>query len=88
MYTQHASVRCQQRGISPEVVDVLLNYGSRKQRHGAEICFMDHRSRRRALDAMGRARFARVADHLNSYLVVADDGSIVTAAPRLHRLKF
>jgi uncharacterized protein (DUF2252 family) len=88
MYSHHAEVRCQQRGISKEIVDVLLSYGARRHRHGAEVCFMDRAARRQAAACLGRERFARIADRLNSYVVLADDGAIVTAAPRLNRMKF
>jgi hypothetical protein len=88
MLTQHAVTRCQQRGIPAEAVDVLLTFGRRLYRHGAEICFMDRSSRRTAEETLGRPQFARIADKLNRYIVVSDEGNVITAAPRLHRLKF
>jgi hypothetical protein len=88
MLTQHAVTRCQQRGIPSEVVDVLLTFGRRRFRHGAEICFMDQSSRRQAEETLGRLRFARIVDKLNSYVVLSDEGTLITAAPRRRRLKF
>jgi hypothetical protein len=88
MRTRHAATRCRQRGISEEVVDVLLTFGRHRYRHGAEICFLDRTGRRRAERSLGRRQFARVADKLNTYLVVSDEGSLITAAPRRRRLKF
>lgn len=88
MYTNHASIRCQQRGIRGEVVEALLAFGRRRTRHGAEVYFMDKTARSRALADLGRDGYRRIADGLDTYLVVADDGSIVTAAKRLRRLKF
>ena len=88
MLTQHAVTRCQQRGISAETVDVLLTFGRRRFRHGAEICFMDRSGRQKAEETLGRPQFARIADRLNSYVVVSDEGSVITAVPRRRRLKF
>ncbi|MCW5749616.1 MAG: hypothetical protein KIT81_00600 [Alphaproteobacteria bacterium] len=88
MHTRHSTERCQQRGIQPDVVDIILDYGARKFRHGAEVLFMDHRARRAAKAALGARRFARISDRLNTYLVVSNDGDIITAAPRKRRLKF
>ncbi|MGE0718216.1 MAG: hypothetical protein AB7P02_22405 [Alphaproteobacteria bacterium] len=87
MFTQHAAVRCRQRGIRPEVIDVLLTFGRRRHRHGAEVCFMDKPGRDHARRALGSA-YARIVDRLDAYVVLADDGAIVTAAPRRARLKF
>lgn len=87
MYTRHAELRCQQRGIRPDVVEALMTFGRRRRRHGAEICFMDHDGRRRAAVSLGHD-YARIADRLDAYLVLADDGALVTAAPRRRRLKF
>lgn len=88
MFTKHAVTRCQQRGIPNEIVDVLLTFGRRRFRHGAEVCFMDRSSRRHAEESLGRSRFAKIADRLDSYVVVSDEGSVITAAPRRGRLKF
>ena len=87
MYSRHAQTRCQQRGIRPEVVDALLTYGRRRRRHGADVYFMDGKTKARAEADLGRS-FAKVSDHLNTYLVISDDGQIITAAKRLGRLKF
>ena len=88
MLTKHAVTRCQQRGIPAEVVDVLLTFGRRRFRHGAEVCFMDQLGRRQAEKTLGRPRFAQIADKLNSYVVVSDEGRLITAAPRCRRFKF
>lgn len=49
---------------------------------------MDQTARRQAAANLGRERFARIADRLNSYVVLSGDGLVVTAAPRLGRMKF
>jgi hypothetical protein len=88
MLTCHAEIRCQQRGIRPDVVQALLAYGRRVHRRGAEVCFMDRRARSIARTALGDQGYARVADRLDAYLVVGADGAIITAAKRHGRLKF
>ena len=87
MYTQHAQVRCQQRGISSEIVDVLLSFGAQRYRHGAEIYYMDRPARDQAAKVLGKPRYAKIADRLNTYIVVSPDGDLITAAPRRRRLK-
>ena len=86
MLTQHAQIRCKQRGIRSEVVDVILDYGRRKRRHGAEICYLDQAARQRAWSDMGRKAYARIADRLHTYLVLSDDGQVVTVAKRFRRI--
>src|SRR4051812_38196060 len=86
MYTYHAQIRCQQRGIRPEVINTILAYGNQKRRHGADVYFMDSSSRKRARSELGKVEYARIADRLDAYLVMGDDGQIVTAAIRLRRL--
>ena len=88
MFSSHARIRCQQRGIPKDVIEVLLSYGTRRYRHGAEVCFMDRAARRKAAANLGRKRFACLSDRLDRYLVLSDDGTIITAAPRLRRMKF
>lgn len=87
MYTRHAETRCQQRGIRPEVVDAVLAYGCQKRRHGADVYLMDGKARARARDELGR-QYAKLSDRLNTYLVIGDDGHMITAGKRLRRIKF
>ena len=87
MYTAHAQARCQQRSLSPEVVDTLLAYGERKRHKGADVYFLTKRARSRAAGALGH-RYRQLEARLNSYLVVSDEGSLITVGRRYRRLKF
>ena len=88
MLTAHAESRCQQRGIRPEIVQTILSYGRRQRRHGADVCYMDHRARKQAELDLGHHDYSRIESKLSAYLVVADDGALITAGHRLRRLKF
>ena len=88
MYTRHAQVRCQQRGIPPEAVETILSYGNARRHDGADVYYLDKRARSRAEAALGRPRYRRIEKALDSYLVLSDDGSLITAAHRIRRLKF
>ncbi len=82
--TRHAGIRARERGIPPLVVDVLQSFWASIRRHGADIYFLDKKGRRRAELYLGRA--ARQLSHLlDAYVVVADDGSVVTIGYRRHR---
>ena len=86
--TAHGQARLQQRAISAEAVDALMAYGERRRRKGADIYFLDKKSRTRVAQALGSQRYRRIERSLNTYLVIADDGCLITAAHRHHRLKF
>jgi hypothetical protein len=88
MYTQHAMTRCQQRSLTTEIVDTILAYGQQMRHHGADVYFMDGRCRARAASAVGICRYRKIERRLNSYVVVSDDGRVITAARRIKRLKF
>lgn len=84
--SHHAGVRARQRGIPPLVVDVMQFFGSSIRRRGADVYFLDKRGRRRAESYLGRA--ARQLSHfLDAYVVVADDGRVVTVGYRHHRFR-
>lgn len=87
MYTVHAQTRCQQRSISSEVVDALLAYGERRRHDGADVYYLTKAARSRVAGALG-TRYRRIERALNSYIVVSDDGQVITAARRYCRLKF
>ena len=87
MYTAHATARCQQRSISSDVVETLLAYGEWRRHAGADVYYLTRRSRSRARAALGD-RYRKLERSLNAYLVMSDDGALVTAARRYRRLKF
>jgi acid phosphatase class B len=87
MYTAHAQARCQQRSIPSEVVDALLSYGERRRHRGADVYYLTKAARTRASGALG-THYRRMEKALNSYIVVADDGQVITAGHRYRRLKF
>lgn len=86
--TQHAQTRIQQRGIPSSAVDAILAFGCSKRHHGADVYFLDRQSRSRVANSLGRKQYAKIERSLDSYLVVSDDGAIITAAHRKQRLKF
>lgn len=84
--TKHASVRQQQRGIPPIVIDLLVNYGTvERSGKGATTHYFDKTSRRRL-----RAYTGRLADviepYLDCYAIVSDSGDVITVAHRLKKL--
>ena len=79
--SDHAAKRCQQRGVDRDVIQALLAYGKIVHHEGRERCFMNKLARMRAERAMGRAEYARIADHLDTYLVIKNS-TIVTVGHR------
>ena len=88
MFTQHAMARMQQRAIPLCAADVLMDYGEHRRHAGAEVYFLTKRSRSQVLKTVGKQAFLKLEKALDAYLVVGDDGAVITAAHRLRRLKF
>lgn len=88
MFTHHAEARMQQRGISHQAVDALMAYGEYRRHRGAEVCYLTKQSRSRMLKDMGKPAFMKLEKALDAYVVVSDEGTIITAGHRYHRLKF
>ena len=72
--THHARARMQQRGIRPEALEALFEYGrSAPAGDGCEVLFLD--------------KVARKATRLpNAYAVVGRDGAVVTVGYRYRRV--
>ena len=84
----HAAERAQQRGIRCKQLQALLDYGTSKIRHGGcEVVFMDKTARDRARSTLSRTAFAQLEPAFDTYLVLADDGTIVTCAHRTKKLR-
>lgn len=85
--SRHASVRLQQRSIPPTVVDWLLKYGSSVRQDGAEIIIFDRAAKKRLAREMGRALVPRLGKMLDAYVVISNDGRVVTAGYRRRRIR-
>jgi hypothetical protein len=88
MYTHHAQSRCQQRAIPNEAVEILMDFGEKGRHAGADVYYLSKRARQRAARSLGSDRYRRLEKSLNSYVVIGDDGCLVTVAHRYNRLKF
>ncbi len=83
--SNHAQVRYQQRCVSPMIVDLLLEYGSRiHDGRGAEICYFDRKAKKRVQTYAG-ALFDRLNEHLDAYAVVAGE-KIITVGTRYKKI--
>jgi hypothetical protein len=87
-FTRHANMRSKQRGIRHCHVEALLTFGASKIRHGCEVVYMNKLARERARQSLGRQDYAQIEPAFDVYLVIADDGSIVTCAHRTKKLHF
>lgn len=86
LLTDHARARMQQRGISPQALEALLDFGREAHDHrGCRVLLFDKRARRRAERALGAEGFRRIERHLGTYAVVAPDNAIVTVGHRVGR---
>ncbi|NJR80535.1 hypothetical protein [Sphingomonas corticis] len=80
--SKHAALRSQQRSMSPDIIDAVIDFG--KERHACGGCFsysFTDRTWRRFVDAMGPAA-RRLERARSAYVIVADNGLVVTAAWR------
>jgi hypothetical protein len=85
--SRHASTRAQQRGLPPLIVDWLDTYGARAQdQGGASILYFDKISRRKLAREVGAQVVDRLRPLLDAYLVMADDGTVITLGWRFKRV--
>jgi hypothetical protein len=87
-FSRHAATRAKQRGIPRSHIAALLDFGTSKIRHGCEVIYMDKASRQRARRMLGRRTYALLEPAFDAYLVVGDDGGIVTCAHRTRKFRF
>ena len=87
MLTRHARSRMQQRGIRPEMLEALLDYG--REVHVAadrDLVFFDKRARARL--AKAKVVKAAQADRLiKNYAIVGSDGLVITVGHRYRHIR-
>lgn len=85
--SQHAACRMQQRGIKPETMEILLEYGSKEHdHHGSTILYFDKPARQRLLHQYGSDQYRKIERQLDAYAVVAENGSVITVGHRTKRI--
>lgn len=84
--TRHGRVRRQQRSVAPLIVDWLIAYGRSIRRHGADVYFFDKAARRTLERDIGALAYRRLADQLDAYVVLSDDGAVITTGWRTERV--
>lgn len=83
--TDHGRIRCQQRGIPPLVLDLLLQFGCRHHDHiGAEIVYFDKKAKKRVESYVG-GLIGKLNEHMDCYAVLAD-GHVVTVGDRYKKI--
>jgi Domain of unknown function (DUF4258) len=86
--THHARIRMQQRGIRPDALEALLDYGRARYLHskGREVVFFDKKAWARLEN--DRPASAREAGRLSrTYAVIGSDGTVITVGHRYRRLR-
>lgn len=83
-YTNHASLRSQQRGIPPLVSEWLMDYGTEvHDGHGAIVRYFTPKSVRKIEQEVGREPVRRMSEFFRCYLVQSvQDGSVLTVGKR------
>ena len=87
LLSPHARARMQQRGIRPEAIELLLDYGRERHVHdrGREIVFFDKTARKRL--AKANRDLARETGRLcRTYAILGSDGGVITVGHRYRRL--
>ena len=84
--THHARTRMQQRGIRPEAIAALLDFGCARHLHskGRELVFFDTKARRLAKINPGAAREA--GRLRRTYAILGSDGTVITVGHRYRRV--
>ena len=86
LLTPHARTRMQQRGIRPEMLEALLDYGREVHVPGGRgLVFFDKRARARLARA-GLVRDAQAERLCKSYAVLSSDGIVITVGHRYRRM--
>lgn len=90
LYTPHASIRKQQRGISDIMIDVVLEYGRSEYHHGKEIVYLDKRAFQKVCWVLEHS--GKLSRHITNQLtgklkktyVVLQGGMVITTALKHH----
>jgi len=86
-FSAHAQARQQQRSIRDEAIEGILDHGRPRRTRGADSYSLDKQGRRRLREDVGEHGYQQIERWLDAYVIVADDGRIITVARRLRRFR-
>ncbi len=84
-YTKHAQIRCSQRGISSMAIETIFKYGHFKYVKGAKSWSMNKQEKAFARYDLGKA-YKHIEKQLG-FLIVSHEGTLITAAHTIKKLK-
>lgn len=86
--SRHAEARSQQRGITLNLIDLLLDFGQERHvGHGATVLSFPKRARERLRRDLPRKIYASISSKLDVYAVIGDRGNIMTLGHRYQHLR-
>jgi hypothetical protein len=86
--SHHAQIRMQQRAITADMVESLLDFGQVKfNGQGTEILTFPKKVVKHLKKELNHKVFMKIERHLNLYAIMSSDGELITTGYRTKRLK-
>ena len=84
----HAQIRMQQRAVSKDMLESLLDFGQVKfNGQGTEILTFPKKVVKHLKKELNHKVFMKIERHLNLYAIMSSDGELITTGYRTKRLK-
>ena len=88
LISHHAKVRMQQRAITADMLESLLDFGQVKfNGQGTEILTFPKKVVKHLKKELNHKVFMKIERHLNLYAIMSSDGELITTGYRTKRLK-
>ena len=86
--SHHAQIRMQQRAITADMLEILLDFGQVKfNGQGTEILTFPKKVVKHLKKELNHKVFMKIERHLNLYAIMSSDGELITTGYRTKRLK-
>ena len=86
--SHHAQIRMQQRAITADMLESLLNFGQVKfNGQGTEILTFPKKVVKHLKKELNHKVFMKIERHLNLYAIMSSGGELITTGYRTKRLK-
>ena len=86
--SHHAQIRMQQRAITADMLESLLDFGQVKfNGQGTEILTFPKKVVKHLKKDLNHKVFMKIERHLNLYAIMSSDGELITTGYRTKRLK-